>query len=168
MFFLFVCLLRLGKRTCLSSVCYRPSTESNVCPDQSTWPSRHPEIICSCNRRQGAPVVPPLRPFSAEFRSRQPIAGSSTPFSPRTVVFSLHMHVSVARSLLLRTRASRGWLLLSKLTLLSSAHAPTICDPTGWFSRWEEEKCLLLVRSVAFPLYHNRHTLTTNSRHVIL
>lgn len=87
---MFVCLLRLGKRTCLSSVCYRPSTESNVCPDQSTWPSRHRETICSCNRRPEALAVPLLRLFSAEFRSRQPIAGSSTPFSPRTVDFSLH------------------------------------------------------------------------------
>lgn len=75
-----IMVFRLWERTCLSSTCYRPSTESNASLDQSFSPSRHPEIICSCTRTPKAPVVPLLLFFYARCQNQPSNVDSLTPF----------------------------------------------------------------------------------------
>lgn len=72
---------RLGKRTCLSSMCYRPSMVSNASPDQSFSPCHRLEIICSYIRTPTAPAVPLHHFFYAESLNQpSTVDPSTTPF----------------------------------------------------------------------------------------
>lgn len=78
-------LSRLEERTCLSSMCYRPSMVSNAFPDQSFSPCHHREIICSYIRTPTAPAVPRRYSFYEECPSLPSTVGfSTTPFSDYT------------------------------------------------------------------------------------
>lgn len=71
---------RLGKRTCLSSMRYLPSTVSNASPDQSFSPSHRLGIICSCIQRPKAPGARPRGFFSGGYRNQRTNVDFWTPF----------------------------------------------------------------------------------------
>lgn len=160
-------LSRLEKRTCLSSMRYRPSMVSNAFPDQSFSPCHHREIICSRIQRPTAPAIPRRYSFYAECPNLPSNVGSSTP--PSSTVCAPHD----ARTRRVTTTTPGVDPHRARTTTSTTEAAAT--QATGNMYRNEtwtrdarrETKSVKTIRSHDDGLHHAREPRNLNKRHLV-